>query len=140
MATESGSIRFINSFNCGLIIGQNLEKLKYLQRYFTLAAGVWHNKTTTFDAQASKAFGRRKGIDPMRSFFYTITLSFILLTVPLYVCCSPPPFQNEEQAMAQLRQATKKGDLPPESLPLQIEKAYPNTRTAALARLVRARI
>jgi soluble lytic murein transglycosylase len=76
----------------------------------------------------------------MRSFFYSITLSFILLTVPLYVCCSPPPFQNEEQAAEQLRQATKKGDLPPESLPMQIERAYPNTRTAALARLIRARI
>ena len=76
----------------------------------------------------------------MRSFFYSFAFSFLLLTVPLYVSCSPPPFQNEEQAQQQLRQATKKGDLPPESLAIQIENAYPNTRTAALARLVRARI
>ena len=76
----------------------------------------------------------------MRSFFNSLAFIFILLTVPLYVCCSPSPFSSEDQALAQLRQATKKGDLPPESLPIQIENAYPNTRTAALARLVRARI
>ncbi|HEV7644681.1 MAG TPA: transglycosylase SLT domain-containing protein [Pyrinomonadaceae bacterium] len=76
----------------------------------------------------------------MRSFFNSFAFLFVLLIVPLYVSCSPSPFQNEEQALQQLRQATKKGDLPPESLPIQIENAYPNTRTAALARLVRARI
>jgi soluble lytic murein transglycosylase len=76
----------------------------------------------------------------MRSFLYSFVLSIVLLTVPLYVSCSPSPFQNEEQALQQLRQATKKGALPPESLAIQIENAYPNTRAAALARLVRARI
>ncbi len=76
----------------------------------------------------------------MRSFINSFAFLFVLLVVPLYVSCSPSPFQNEEQALQQLRQATKKGDLPPESLPIQIENAYPNTRTAALARLVRARI
>lgn len=76
----------------------------------------------------------------MHSFFNSFAFIFVLLIVPLYVSCSPAPFQNEEQALQQLRQATKKGDLPPESLPIQIEKAYPNTRAAALARLVRARI
>lgn len=76
----------------------------------------------------------------MRAFFYLFALSAVLLTVPLYVGCTTAPFQNEEQALQQLRQATKNGDLPPESLVVQIESAYPNTRTAALARLVRARI
>ncbi len=76
----------------------------------------------------------------MRSFLYSFSLSFILFTVPLYVSCSPPPYQTEEQALQALRQATKKGYLPPESMVVQIENAYPNTRTAALARLVRARI
>jgi soluble lytic murein transglycosylase len=76
----------------------------------------------------------------MRLFLYSFSLSFILCTVPLYVSCSTSPFTSEEQALQQLRQATKKGELPPESMVIQIESAYPNTRTAALARLVRARI
>jgi soluble lytic murein transglycosylase len=76
----------------------------------------------------------------MRSFFHLSALSLLLLTVPLYVSCNPSPYGSEDQALQQLRQATKKGELPPESMAVQIENAYPNTKTAALARLVRARI
>jgi soluble lytic murein transglycosylase len=76
----------------------------------------------------------------MRSIFNSCAFLIVLLTVPLYVSCTTAPFANEEQAIEQLRQATRKGDLPAETLPLQVERAYPNSRAAALARLVRARI
>lgn len=76
----------------------------------------------------------------MRAIFYSFTFSLVMLGMSQYVSCTPPALASEEQALQQLRQATKKGALPPESMAIQIENSYPNTRAAALARLVRARI
>jgi soluble lytic murein transglycosylase len=49
------------------------------------------------------------------------------------------PQQSETQALENLRRLSKNG-LPPESVAAQLETSYPNTRTAALARLLRAQI
>jgi soluble lytic murein transglycosylase len=67
-------------------------------------------------------------------------LAAVILLLPLSAGCSTPQFRTEEEALRQLRQLTKDGQLPAESFVQQIENAFPNTRTAALARLVRARI
>lgn len=48
--------------------------------------------------------------------------------------------QSEEKALESLRQMTKNGELPPESVVAGIEARFPNTRAAALARLLRAHI
>lgn len=75
-----------------------------------------------------------------------IALSLILvsLVLPLTVftvsCSAIEPLQTEEQALQSLRQMMKSGKLPPESVVLQIENRFPNTRTGALAKLLRAQI
>lgn len=80
----------------------------------------------------------------MQSFFSmslnTLALAFLVFGFSSYVSCLTPATASEDKALQQIRQATKKGELPPESMVVQIENSYPNTRTAALARLVRARI
>jgi soluble lytic murein transglycosylase len=50
------------------------------------------------------------------------------------------PQQSDEKALQLLRQLTAGGKLPPESTVLQIENTFPNGRTGALAKLLRARI
>lgn len=50
------------------------------------------------------------------------------------------PQQTEAQALESLRQLTRNGSLPSESVVAAIEARFPNTRTAALARLLRAHI
>ncbi|HXH70250.1 MAG TPA: tetratricopeptide repeat protein, partial [Pyrinomonadaceae bacterium] len=47
---------------------------------------------------------------------------------------------SEKQALQSLRQMTKDGRFPPEAAVLQIENRFANTRTGALAKLLRARI
>lgn len=51
-----------------------------------------------------------------------------------------PAQQTEAQALENLRQITKNGQLPSESVVAGIEARFPNTKTAALARLLRAYI
>jgi soluble lytic murein transglycosylase len=73
-----------------------------------------------------------------------LSFAFILLTffcIPFNVsCAAAEPPQSEEQALQSLRQMTKDGKLPPESVVQQIESRFANTRTGALAKLLRAHI
>ncbi len=64
-----------------------------------------------------------------------------LLFVPFTSSCSAFVSQmSEEQAAKILRDLTKDGKLPNETLVLDIENRYAKTRTGALAKLLRARI
>jgi len=63
-------------------------------------------------------------------------LIFLLLSL-LSISCSA---QTEEQALENLRNLTRDGQLPPESVVAEIERRYAGKRTGALARLVHARI
>ena len=63
------------------------------------------------------------------------------LLVPLTTSCSAiTPQQSEEKMLEVLRQMTKDGKLPSEDVVLKIEATFPNTKTGALAKLLRARI
>ena len=63
------------------------------------------------------------------------------LTVFFSLSCSAVPAQqSEDEALKMLRQITKDGKLPSESLVVQIENRFAKTRTGALAKLLRARI
>jgi soluble lytic murein transglycosylase len=55
-------------------------------------------------------------------------------------CSTRPSAQNETKALEQLRSATRNNVLPSEDVAARIEKDYPNTKAAGLARIVRARI
>ena len=55
-------------------------------------------------------------------------------------CSTRPSAQNEAKALEQLRSATRNNVLPSEDVAARIEKDYPNTKAAGLARIVRARI
>jgi len=63
-------------------------------------------------------------------------LIFLLLSL-LSISCSA---QTEEQALENLRNLTRDGQLPPESVVADIERRYAGKRTGTLARLVHARI
>ncbi|HEX8287069.1 MAG TPA: transglycosylase SLT domain-containing protein [Pyrinomonadaceae bacterium] len=77
-----------------------------------------------------------------RHSIYTIfifALGFLL--VPFTASCSAVVRQmSEDDALKLIRQLTKDGKLPPESAVTDIENRYANTRTGALAKLLRARI
>ena len=66
-----------------------------------------------------------------------VALNLVIMSVLLTVGCSA---QTEEQALANLRQMTSTGKLPPESVVADIEARFANKRTGALARLLHARI
>lgn len=63
----------------------------------------------------------------------TLSILLVLMTVG----CSG---QTEEQALAQLRELTRDGKLPPENVVANIESRFAGKRTGALARLLHARI
>src|SRR5690349_11982167 len=65
-----------------------------------------------------------------------VSAVFVLLVL-FTVGCSA---QTEEQALAQLRAATRDGKLPPENIVAGIESRFSGKRTGALARLLHARI
>jgi soluble lytic murein transglycosylase len=73
---------------------------------------------------------------------------FILITlfaVPLTACGAdvevlPTLQQSEEQALQSLRQMMKDGRMPSEAYVLQIENRFANTKTGALAKLLRAQM
>ncbi len=76
---------------------------------------------------------------------YSILTLFILITGFLLVpfaasCAAITPQQSEEKVLEVLRQMTRDGKLPPEDVVLKIEATFPNSRTGALAKLLRARI
>lgn len=73
----------------------------------------------------------------MRNSLIKLSLSILLTTVLFIVGCSA---QTEEQSLASLREMTKDGKLPPEATVASIESRFANTRTGALAKLLRARI
>lgn len=66
------------------------------------------------------------------------SLAILLLTVSMIVGCSAQ--QSEEQALASLRAMTSNGKLPAESFVADLETRFANKKTAALAKLLHARI
>src|SRR5688500_6062009 len=62
----------------------------------------------------------------------------VLILASLCVGCSAQ--QTEQQALESLRQMTKDGKLPSESVVSGIESRFAGKRTGALAKLLRARI
>src|SRR5436190_4618955 len=69
----------------------------------------------------------------LRNFGTAVLFIVTLLTVT----CSG---QTEEQALAQLRELTREGKLPPESVVANIETRFAGKRTGAHAKLLHARI
>jgi len=65
-----------------------------------------------------------------------IVFCFLILSL-LSISCSA---QTEEQALENLRNLTRDGQLPPENVVADLEKRFAGKRTGALARLVHARI
>ncbi len=63
---------------------------------------------------------------------------FVFISVLFSVGCSAQ--QTEEQALESLRQLTKDGKLPPESVVANLESRFSGKRTGALAKLLRGRI
>jgi soluble lytic murein transglycosylase len=75
------------------------------------------------------------------SFFTIFIFACGLLLIPFTASCSAIVREmTEDDALKAIRQLTKDGKLPPESSILEIENRYSNTRTGALAKLLRARI
>lgn len=73
--------------------------------------------------------------------FQFFLIGFVLILAGFSLNCSAfEPQQNEEQALQSLRQMMKGGKLPPESSVQQIESRFPNSKTGALAKLLRAQI
>lgn len=71
--------------------------------------------------------------------FYFFTTHLVFALALLVVSCSAQP-PNEAQALQSLREMTKSGKMPSEAFVQQIETRFANTRTGALAKLLRARI
>jgi soluble lytic murein transglycosylase len=67
-------------------------------------------------------------------------LIIILLSIIFTTSCTSCEAQTEQQSLEQLRMLAKDGNLPPEGNVLQIENRFPNSKTGALAKLLRARI
>jgi soluble lytic murein transglycosylase len=75
------------------------------------------------------------------SFLTILLLVAGFLLVPLTTSCSAFVTQmSDEQAAETLRILTRDGKLPSEAAVLQVENRFSNTRTGALAKLLRARI
>ena len=81
----------------------------------------------------------------IRTNIYSFLTFFIfaaaLLSIPLTTSCSAAVTElDETDALKILRDLTKNGKLPAESVVADIERRYGNTKTGALAKLLRARI
>ena len=75
------------------------------------------------------------------SFLTLLIFAAGLLSIPLTTSCSATVTKlSEDDALKILRDLTKNGKLPAESVVADIEKRYANTKTGALAKLLRARI
>ncbi|MGC2239003.1 MAG: transglycosylase SLT domain-containing protein [Pyrinomonadaceae bacterium] len=75
----------------------------------------------------------------LRKFVENVLIALTFLLAFFTASCSAQQ-PNEAQALQSLRQMTKDGKLPPESMVQQIETRFSKTRTGALAKLLRARI
>ena len=64
----------------------------------------------------------------------------MLLAIFSLSCSAFEPQQSEEQALQTLRQMMKDGKLPSESFVQQLESRFPNSKTGALCKLLRANI
>lgn len=71
-----------------------------------------------------------------------LLFAFALTIVPFSSSCSAGVVREmtEDDAFTALRELTKNGKMPPESVVLNIENRFANTKTGALAKLLRARI
>ncbi len=74
----------------------------------------------------------------MMHYLAKIGISTVLTLAVFTVGCAAQ--QTEEQALAQLREMTSSGKLPPENVVADIETRFANKKTGALAKLLRARI
>jgi soluble lytic murein transglycosylase len=74
----------------------------------------------------------------MNRSFTNFPVSLVWIAVLFIVGCSAQP--NEEQSLANLRQMTSNGKLPPESVVADIENRFANRKSGALAKLLRAQI
>lgn len=72
-------------------------------------------------------------------FRFNFTLIFVF-AFGLFVMSCAAQTQNEAQALQSLREMTKDGKMPSEQFVQQIENRFANTRTGALAKLLRAKI
>ncbi|MDQ3801712.1 MAG: transglycosylase SLT domain-containing protein [Acidobacteriota bacterium] len=85
-----------------------------------------------------------KVFQPLNSqtFFSFVLISLVFLIVPFNVSCQTPLVSRmtEEQALQAIRQLTKGGKLPPESVVADFDSRFANTRAGALAKLLRGRI
>lgn len=81
----------------------------------------------------------RKVFQPTNShsFFSLILVALVFLVIPFNASCQR---MTEEQAQQAIRQLTKDGKLPPESVIADFDARFANTRTGALAKLLRGRI
>ncbi|MBC7899060.1 MAG: transglycosylase SLT domain-containing protein [Saprospiraceae bacterium] len=70
--------------------------------------------------------------------FSAFAISTIFATTLFITACSAQ--QNEQQALQSLREMTKDGKLPPESIVANVESRFAGKQTGALAKLLRARI
>ena len=70
--------------------------------------------------------------------FINLSVSVFLLSVLFIAGCSAQ--QTEQQALAQLREMTRDGKLPPENVVADIESRFAGRQTGALAKLLHARI
>ncbi|MDQ3221680.1 MAG: tetratricopeptide repeat protein, partial [Acidobacteriota bacterium] len=75
---------------------------------------------------------------PYSSYCFNITISILFIFALSAAACSAQ--QTEEQALQSLRQMTRDGQLPPESVIANIESRFAGKRTGVLAKLLRARI
>ena len=76
----------------------------------------------------------------LKSFHQFILSIVLIVTVSSLNCSAVGSQQTEEQALQNLRQLMKSGRLPAETVVQQIESRFPNTKTAALCKLLRAQI
>ncbi len=75
------------------------------------------------------------------SFLIFTVFAFAFLTVPLTTSCSAfVRTMTDDDALKTLRELTKDGKLPPESVVAEIENRFSKTKSGALAKLLRARI
>ena len=77
----------------------------------------------------------------IHSILTVLFFSAALILVPFTTSCSAAVTElSEDDALKVLRDLTKNGKLPAESVVADIERRYGNTKTGALAKLLRARI
>lgn len=72
--------------------------------------------------------------------FFTVFIALLTLVPFTSSCSAAVTTLNEDDALKILRDLTKGGKLPAESVVSDIERRYANTKTGALAKLLRARI